>query len=533
MGGIMYKIALIDDEAVVRTGMEELIPWKELGLELIGTAEDGEKGLLLIQETLPDIVLLDINMPKLNGLDLAHILTKNYPLLKIILISGYDEFSYARQALRMGVQDYILKPVTKSEMVSLLRTMVGKLDEQREQMKKEADVLNKIEQSIPLMQQKLLEELVFTEVENSMIIKKCIKANIPYNKAYYGVFLIDADDHIENKELTYFAIQNIVNEMVMNKNWGIIFEVEAFNAVLYFTNEQERPKTLYEESVTYIKQAITDLMGITVTIGVGDLVDSIEHISDSYKGAYCGLLSRFFQGTNRIIENIKPYETNKVHFTQWVKWESEVVKSIEQKEAFEQVINRIALEVRKCKMSVKDIEELWANIASAILKKFMEIDPTITEIFPEGINLVEEMKQFKTLIDMQIWIKSIYERCFDYINNQAKPNTVHMKNIMAVIEENYSLPELSMKMVCDSVHISPSHFSNIFKKETGTTFIQYLTEYRLEKAKRLLKYTPLRTYEVSEAVGYADAHYFSSIFKKAVGKSPSDYRKMNEDRNRK
>lgn len=181
MGGIMYKIALIDDEAVVRDGMKDLIPWEELGLELIGTAEDGEKGLLLIQEMLPDIVLLDINMPRLNGLDLAHILTKNYPLIKIILISGYDEFHYARQALRMGVQDYILKPVTKSEMVNLLYAIVGKLDEEREQIRKEADVLNKIEQSIPLIQQKLLEELVFTEIESSMIAKKCIKVIISFD----------------------------------------------------------------------------------------------------------------------------------------------------------------------------------------------------------------------------------------------------------------------------------------------------------------------------------------------------------------
>lgn len=533
MGGIMYKIALIDDEAVVRDGMKDLIPWEELGLELIGTAEDGEKGLLLIQEMLPDIVLLDINMPRLNGLDLAHILTKNYPLIKIILISGYDEFHYARQALRMGVQDYILKPVTKSEMVNLLCAMVGKLDEEREQIRKEADVLNKIEQSIPLIQQKLLEELVFTEIESSMIAKKCIKANIPYNKAFYGIFLIDADNQIENKELTYFAIQNIVSEMVVNKRWGILFELEECNAVLYFTDEKESPKDKYDEAIQYIKCAITELIGITVTIGVGTLVNQIEEISTSYQTAYYALLSRFFQGTNKIIENSKPYEVTKVHFAQWVRWESEVIKSIEQKEAFEQVINKIANEVRKRKMAVKDIEELWGNLACALFKKFMEIDPSITEIFSEGINLTEEIKNFKTLSDMQIWIKGVYERCMNYINDQAKPNKVHIKNILGFIEENYNMPDLSMKMVCDSVHISASHFSNIFKREVGVTFVQYLTEYRIEKAKRLLKYTPLRTYEISEAVGYADPHYFSSTFKKAVGQSPSEYRKISGERERK
>ena len=495
MGGIMYKIALIDDEAVVRDGMKDLIPWEELGLELIGTAEDGEKGLLLIQEMLPDIVLLDINMPRLNGLDLAHILTKNYPLIKIILISGYDEFHYARQALRMGVQDYILKPVTKSEMVNLLYAIVGKLDEEREQIRKEADVLNKIEQSIPLIQQKLLEELVFTEIESSMIAKKCIKANIPYNKAFYIL--------------------------------------HPLNLFLYFTDEKENPKDKYDEAIRYIKCAITELIGITVTIGVGILVNQIEEISTSYQTAYYALLSRFFQGTNKIIENSKPYEVTKVHFAQWVQWESEVIKSIEQKEAFEQVINKIANEVRKRKMAVKDIEELWGNLACALFKKFMEIDPSITEIFSEGINLTEEIKNFKTLSDMQIWIKGLYERCMNYINDQAKPNKVHIKNILGFIEENYNMPDLSMKMVCDSVHISASHFSNIFKREVGVTFVQYLTEYRIEKAKRLLKYTPLRTYEISEAVGYADPHYFSSTFKKAVGQSPSEYRKISGERERK
>lgn len=532
MGGIMYKIALIDDEAVVREGMGELIPWGEIGLELIGTAEDGEKGLLLIQEKLPDIILLDINMPRLNGLDLANIITKSYPQIKIILISGYDEFDYARQALRMGVEDYILKPVTKSEMVTLLNKIVGKLNKEREQIKKETDVLNKIEQSIPLMQQKLLEELVFTELEKKLIIKKCIKANIPYNKRFYGIFLLDGDQEIESKELTYFALQNIVAEIIMQKKWGILFEVEEFNAVLYFTDEDKHAKQSYQEALIYIKNAITELMGITLTIGVGSLVEEITQIHESYDEAYHALMSRFFQGTDKIIDNIKPYQYQKVHFTQWVKWESEVIRSINEKDEFEKVLSNLCIEIRKSKMTIEDIQEIWGNIMSSMFKKFIEIDSSIIEIFPNGINIAEEIKRFKTLLDMQSWVHGIYEKCYDYINSQAKPNKVHIKNIIKFIEENYNIPDLSMKRVCECVHISPSHFSNIFKKEIGVTFVQYVTEYRIEKAKQLLKYTPLKTYEISEAVGYSDAHYFSTIFKKNTGKSPSDYRRINEDRNR-
>lgn len=534
MGGMTYKIALIDDEAVVREGMGELIPWGKIGLDLIGTAEDGEKGLLLIQEERPDIVLLDINMPKLNGLDLANIVKKTYPDTKIILISGYDEFDYARQALRMGVEDYILKPVTKVEMITLLEQVVGKLDKEREQTKKEVDVLNKIEQSIPLMQQKLLEELMFTEIEENLIIKKCIKANIPYNKKYYGIFLIDADKQLEcnqkedQKELTHFAIQNIVSEILINKNWGIVFEVDELNAVLYFMDSDKDTSQSYQSTLNYIKQAITELLDITVTIGVGSLVSEINHINHSYDEAYHALLSRFFQGTNRIIDNIKPYQYKKVNFIKWMEWENQVIHSISQEDEFEKVISSICIELRKSKMNIEDIGEICSNIASSILKKFIEIDPTITEIFPDGIDIIEELKKFKTLSDIQSWLNALYEKCHNYINSQSRPNKIHIKNIIAFIEENYNVPDLSMKMVCDCVHISPSHFSNIFKKEIGVTFVQYVTEYRMEKACQLLKYTPLKTYEISEAVGYADSHYFSTTFKKQLQTSPSEYRKRNK-----
>lgn len=535
MGEEMYRIAIIDDEAIVREGMGELIPWKDIGLELIGTAEDGEKGLTLIKDKHPDIILLDINMPRLNGLDLASIVRKMDTHTKIILISGYDEFDYARQALRMGVEDYILKPVTKSEMISLLNKIVGKLDKEKEESKMQADVLNKIEQSIPLMQQKLLEELIFAELEENLIIKKCIKANIPYNKKYYGVFLIDADamiqgeDSEKQKELTYFAIHNIVNEILRNKNIGTIFELDHINAVLYFSDQDMNLSQEYRDVMVYIKEAITELLGITVTIGVGGLVDSVHKIGISYDEAYHALASRFFQGTDRIIDNIKPYQYKRVNFKKWVEWENEVIRNIGQKDGFEKAINQVCKDIRKNKMAIEDIEELWNNICSSMFKKFIDIDPTIIEIFPDGINIVEEVRRFKTLYDIQSWMNGIYHKCSDYIGNQSRPNKIHTQNIVTYIEENYNLPDLSMKMVCDHAHISSSHLSNILKKEIGCTFIQYLTEYRIEKAKQLLKYTPLKTYEISEAVGYVDAQYFSTLFRKQVGMSPSEYKKIHGD----
>ncbi|MGL4736317.1 MAG: response regulator, partial [Cellulosilyticaceae bacterium] len=469
----MYKIALIDDEAVVREGMKDLINWEKIGLELIGTAEDGEEGLRLVQTMLPDIILLDINMPKLNGLDLAHIIRKNYDQIKIILISGYDAFDYARQALRMGVEDYILKPVTKSEMTALLQKVVGKLDQEKELTKKESVVLNKIAQSIPLMQQKLLEELVFSGVEPSLIHRKCVNANIPSRKRYYSIFLLGIDEALEtlgdeeHKLLTHFAVQNIVGEMVLHKNWGILFEINHLNAVLYFTDEEAYVAQAYDKVLRYIHSKIKELLGITVTIGVGQLVGEINEIFKSYNDAYNALISSFFEGRGSIVNPTQSLGHTKVNFKEWVRWEQEIIKSMDQQTTFSRAIGKLCMDIKTKKMLKEDIEEVWNHIACAMLKKFVEIDPNMTAVFPQGISIREEIAACRTLLDMQIWMDALYNKCYAYMNHQANPNRVHMNNILAYIDENYALSTLSMKMVCEGVHMSPSHLSNIFKKELG------------------------------------------------------------------
>lgn len=528
----MYKMALIDDEAVVKEGMKDLINWEEIGLELIGTAEDGEEGLRLVQTMLPDIILLDIDMPKHNGLDLAQRIRENYEQIKIILISSYDTFDYVRQALRLGVEDYVLKPVTKSEMITVLGKVVDKLDKERALNKKASDVLNKIEQSIPLIQQKLLEELVVGDVESSLIHRKCVNANMPSTKSYYSVFVLGIDEEIEilkdeaRKVLTHFAVQNIVSEMVRQRNWGILFEMNHLNTVLYFTDEEECAAQEYDKVLRHIHYKIKELLGITVTIGAGKLVAEINEVCKSYNEAYEALISSFFEGRGNIVYPIKSLEHTQVNFKQWVRWEQEMIKSMDQPMTFNHALEKLWRDIKTKKMLKKDIEEVWNHIACALLKKFVEIDASIIEIFPQGINLREEITACRTLLDMQTWMDALYNKCYAYINHQANPNKIHMNNILGYIDENYALSTLSMKMVCEGVHISPSHMSNIFKREMGMTFVQYVTDYRMSKAKQLLKYTALKTYEIAEAVGYADSQYFSTAFKKQVKMSPIEYRKV-------
>lgn len=528
----MYKIVLIDDENIVRRGIRDLIDWKSLRLEMAGDAEDGEKGLELIRNVLPDIVFLDINMPKIDGIKVGKVIRETYPDIKIVLITGYDDFAYVREALRLGVEDYILKPITKNEIEVLLRKLVEKLDKEKEERINEEKIKHKIAKSETLMEQNSIEELIFDELEEQLVIKRCHVANIPYDKKNYGITLIDYDMSLKggaknDKEITFFAIKNILREILQTEGTGIVFEAEGINGVFYFSDETENAEMLYHQQLIPIKQKINEVLGITVTMGVGGLVKNIGKIGRSYKMAHEALVNRFFLGKDRMITkesyNNLLATSNK---NEWIIWETKLLESIKEKEGFKAVLEDIEKKMEQIGMTMEGCQDIWNILVGAILKKFVQIDETVISLFPDTLDTMREIKDQKTIEDIRKWFYGIYYQCYDYIENQAAPNRVHMQSIMAFIETHYAIPELSVAMICNKVHLSPSYFSAIFKKETGYTFIQYITQYRLEKAKELLQYTQFRTYEVAENVGYSDPQYFSTLFKKQFNMTPSQYKKL-------
>lgn len=532
----MYKIVLIDDEDIVREGMRDLIPWAELGLEMAGDAQDGEEGLKLIDEQLPHIVFLDINMPKVDGIKVAQKVLEKYPSMKIVLITGYEEFSYAREALRLGVEDYILKPVTKQEVIELLKKLVEKLDREQQEEKIKKYTQEKIKQSNEILLQRCIEELILNEIENSLIEKRCTLVEIPLNKAFYSIALIDYDHFLggtdsNEDEITFFAIQNIIEEILDKNKWGYAFKLSGLNGIFYYTNEKEDVYEHYKKHLGYIKDMLTQYLGITVTIGAGKMVSSIDKVYLSYENAYESLMSRFFLGNNQIImhdshENIHEY----VKANEWIKWEEKLVGAIENSSAFEKVLDEICIAMERSRMPIEKCQEVWKILAISLFKKFVQIEESIIEVFPDTFNIIEELYLKKTIKEIRDWIVSLYSKCNYYIKEQVSPNKNHIKNALRFLEENYYLSDLSINMVCKEVYLSPSYLSSIFKKATGYSFIEYLTKYRLEKAKELLKYTSLKTYQVAEKVGYLDPQYFSTLFKKQFHKTPSEYRKMQTEK---
>ena len=462
IGGGMYKIALIDDEMIVREGMKDLIPWERLGLELVGTAEDGLAGYTLIEEKEPDIVLLDINMPKCNGLVLTERLRIHYPAIKVVFISGYDEFNYARQALRLGVEDYILKPITKSEMKEILLKLVAQLDEEKAESQKAMDVLNRVEQSIPLMQQKLLQDLVRNQFNESLVVKQCVKANIPHNSSAYGVMVVEADELVEGEEehaLTQFVIQNIVSEVVLSKKWGMVFEIQGLTGVLYTQQEKDKSKqdALYYKHLCMIQETISELIGIKVSIGVGRLVSQIQAIHLSYEEASQVMQNRFFRGMGQIIYYSEDIKYKKADFNCWMSWEDTILNAMLDRTKLCQAIHNIGLEMKREKITLDDMQEIWGNILCGMLKRYLELNRNVMPQLPQGIHIMHEVRQVKTLEQMQKWVIALYDLCEKQMEEGISPNQKYIEGIRQFIDTHYMDPELSVKHLCEVVHISPSY----------------------------------------------------------------------------
>lgn len=531
----MYKIAIIDDEQIVREGIRDLVDWQALGLEVVGDAEDGEKGYALIEEKRPDIILLDINMPKINGLELTRMIREKYKDMKIILITGYDEFGYAREALRLGVEDYILKPVTKAEITELLRNLVLKLETEEKQKKQRITMARKIEKSTHLLRQELLRQLIYGDIDSPLAQKRAEDLGIPIDKKKYAIVLLEGDKNeiFDNDVLLDFALDNIISEWLEDNNVGINFRTEGLkHAILYYRDiDDVRSEKFYIDTLEEVKNIIEEYLNTTISIGAGKLVEHWDDLSNSYYEAKVALGQRFFLGNSLIIKGGEELTAKVISQpNNFIQIEEEFLKKVQVGDSteVEKLIEEIGNMMEGQQQCKEDCQAIWIQLSILMLKKFVEMDKDIIHIFNRDIDIYTEIYQCKTLQEVKEWVKGLYRECNEFIKERSTPNKIYMIKILSYIDENYHEKDLSMTTVCDHVHLSVSYFSSIFKKETGKTFIQYLTEIRLKNAKKLLKNMPLKTYEIANKVGYSDPHYFSSSFRKQYGMTPSQYRKKSK-----
>ena len=535
----MLKVFLVEDEVVMRNGIKNNIPWEQEGFEFVGEASDGELAYPLIKREKPDILITDIRMPFMDGLELSRLVKKELPQIKIIILSGYNEFDYAKTAISIGVTDYLLKPISSAKLLEAVKKVGDMIEKEQDNVRLMERYEKEMEENILQEKHKLWGALASNRLSTIELLEKGQRLGMDFTASAYMVFLFklmqEGDATGCSDELN--RASEIVNSLsgtwkkVLSfdrspEGWAFLIKGESEAEVL--ENFAETKKELLNLVAVYPK---VEYFG-----GLGSIVQRIGDIQNSYKEAARAFSSRFFLDANQIADSAEMVslhneEDGKIDVSKMLskKREHELVEKFFKNGTVEEVDSFL--------------DELFQSIGeqnckSLLYRQYVVMDlffcatdflgnlEISTEELPEecrDINQIVEKAGNAQSLRHQIGIL-FSETMILRDGHSKKKYSKLLEDAKAFIDENYRHDDMSLNMVAAQVNISPSYFSTIFSSEMGQTFVEYLTHVRLEKAKELLMCSNMRTAEIGYEVGYKDSHYFSYIFKKVVGCSPKEYR---------
>lgn len=522
----MYRIMIVEDEEEVREAIKQRIDWKRLGYELVGDYSNGRDALEALSEVRPAVVITDICMPFMDGLQLTEYMSKHYRETRVVIVTGYEDFDYAHQAIKLGVKDYVLKPFNAEEFLDFLTRLKRELDDEKRQKEDLTRIRQQLNESMPLLRERFLERMVTMPLEPRLIKEKLDYFNLSLQGPHFIVVLADLDDHSHpDMVLMRFATCNIFQEVVEREQAGIVFMTRDDKITAILQGWGRRLELLAQTLAEQVMQSVHDYLKLSVSVGIGWICESITSISGSYEGARAALDYRLLAGQQRAI-SIQDLEYGNVSdehsYNEWERKLLRAIRSAEREHVFRTIEGWLA-SMRECGLSVMRGQAAIYKMIAALIN--LAADTGIDEDKVFGEDPFSPISRFKTVHEVQAWLEKLCSAVVHELSQKRSDVMLcQMQEAEAYIREHYSQENLSLSDVCSHIHMSISYFSAQFKQHTGKTFVEYLTDVRLERAKELLSFHDMKTYEIAESVGYSDPQYFSVIFKRHVGVSPKQYR---------
>lgn len=523
------KILIVDDEAFVRHAIVHTVPWKKLGFSEVMEAEDGELAYEMATEHRPDLILTDIRMPFMDGLQLAERISKELPNTKLLILTGHDEFDYAKKAINIGVMDYIVKPINKENLTQVMKKASEQIHQDKLARQRDSKLREQLRQSLPLLKEKFFQSLLNDTLNENKIRNRAEYLDIDIDKLSYtaSVLLISSSNKsttrdIEAFELHSISLYNLIKNMCKDKS--IIFH-DCNNRLLILTFDLSPENTadrLYLHSI--LEKAINNFShhDFFISAGVGSTVTGLNEISQSYEDALHALEYRAVYGNGNVYD-IDDFGYRTIKPLLPVDAIQKLLTSLRLNLSVENTLDEFIEFLREHKNLTKNnIRIILYEIINGIQKLLLEMQDNETL----DISIYNSVPNIDTLTEMKVLLKKYFDTASAVLDIKSQSKTrMIVENAKQYLKENYRNCNLSLTETADSVYVSPSYLSVLFKKETGMTFVNFLTGIRMEKAKHYLSVKHYRSYEIAEKIGYNDPHYFSISFKKYTGKSPSEYRK--------
>lgn len=534
------KVFLVEDEMVIRRGIKNSIDWEKEGYIFCGEASDGELAYPMIIKEKPDILITDIRMPFMDGLELCKLVKEELPNIKILILSGYDEFDYAKEAIRLGVTEYLLKPISSGKLLEALNGVSESIRREKEDKDLVRKYMEEMRENTEHEKQKFFEQMIAGNLSMADALETGKKYEMNLSAGMYNLLLFRftlGEENRKSGELlgeAEYAIKKLTERL------EYVFEfqrdVEGWAFLLMADNEEQMSERVKELSKD-LEEIMKNYSTITYFGGIGQPVARLRELEESFREAERALAARFTMELNRIIsvEDIRMAQNvdtlDDIEITSF----GEIEKT---RTMLEKFLNNGAEDEIDEFVDVYINELPEENLKSVLMRQYIIMDAYIVmmsfcekiegiegEMQAQSEELKNSMKTIQTLEEIKNYIRMLLKKIIgvrDTISGRRYSDIIEIAKDQ--IRKTYMSDEISLNTIAAEVGMSPSYFSSIFSKETGKTFVEYLTEIRMDRAKELLMCSSMKTSEIGYEVGYKDPHYFSYIFKKTQNCTPKEFR---------
>lgn len=533
----MIKIFLVEDEVIIRSGIKNGIDWNARGYELVGEASDGELAWPCIKELRPDILITDIRMPFMDGLELSRLAKKEFPDMKIIILSGHNEFDYAKQAISIGITEYLLKPVSSKQLVEAINRVAEVIHKEQEEKQLLERYMQDMKENKERDKYQLFNSLLEGSISMSEALERSNRLGIDLGAEGYCVvlFKVATTEHNIPYSDDIIAIQQRIEEAA-EKSEKVLWSrrgIEGWSMIVQGMKGQDL-KDRCQNLLNTMKEIAESDSQVEYFSGVGGQVDRLSMLKNSYKEAAAAFANRFIGEMNRVVFYDQMHT---LHHQEDIKFQG--LGSIgENRKVLEKFLRSGTEEEIESFMSVYFDALCESDLQSLMLRQYIVMDAFISIIsFGESLRIEkkeldeelgevnEVMKHIQSIASTREYLESLIRKIIMLRNKISGRRYFDIiERAKQYISEHYMEEEISLNTVAATVNMSPSYFSTVFGQETGQTFVEYLTGVRMDKAKELLMCSNMRASDIGYEVGYKDLHYFSYIFKKNQGCSPKEYR---------
>ena len=520
----MISLFLVEDERIARESIRDNVPWQEHDILFLGDAPDGEVALPQLLEKRPDILLTDIKMPFMDGLELCRILTDRLPAARFVVFSGFDAFEYAKQAIQMNVVEYILKPINADELSAVLRRLKDQLDRERAERRNVELLRSRYMENLPILRELFYANLLDGRIEPGTERERAAHLDIDLQGEEWAVGLayIGSD---RRDALSTLSIQNLLEETLTADRCKLSLYNDWVAVIVSLTESF----TIYDliRVLDRVCTLAASYLGLTLTVGVGAPCKELSGMARSAAEARTALEYRSMVGRGQVIYigDLEPDGGQVLTFEEADERTLTAAVRLGSEQEVRDAAAALAGKIREANPSAGQYNLFLMELVTHLMKMTRRSGVGVEEVFGTGFSLPIQDSALPSLEELEDWCAERYLRLRTLIRRRQTDSAGQtVETAKEYIRQHYAESDLSVEKLCAYLHLSSTYFSTLFKRETGTSFTAYVTTVRMEAAAEAIRGTEEKTYLIAQRCGYEDPNYFSYVFKRHFGVTPTKYR---------